>query len=216
MAEGAPRRSVLGFVLGGLLAIGFVLIAFVFELYNVPAGSMIPTLHVGDRFLTKRMARTPSRGEIAVFRYPKDPSKDFVKRVIAVGGDTIELRDGVPIVNGTPLSRRPVPGPCKYLDEGLDEGPHEYTCEAFDETSGSHTYRVYQDPSGDSPGSDSSPLRVMKVVTVPAGHYFMLGDNRDHSHDSRFWGLVSAEQMKGTAAYVVWTRATGLGRRPLD
>ncbi|HEY2745964.1 MAG TPA: signal peptidase I, partial [Polyangia bacterium] len=92
------------------------------EAFKIPAGSMIPTLQVGDHILVDKTAKHPARGEVTVFRYPNNPRIDFVKRVVAVGGDTIEIRNGQLVLNGQPVPRVHVDGPCEYDDRADDEG----------------------------------------------------------------------------------------------
>ena len=166
------------------------------EAFKVPAGSMIPTIEVGDHVFVDKLAM-PGRGDVMVFRYPKDPTKDFIKRVIAVGGDTIEIRDNVPIVNGQPIERARREGPCSYEDlGGLDDERWETRpCEAFTEELGGHRYTVYYNV-GEAP-------RSWPAVTLPPNTLYVLGDNRDNSHDSRYWGFVPAANVKGVA-FVVW------------
>ena len=151
------------------------------EAFQIPSGSSVPTLLVGDHVWVDKTAKHPSRGDNIVFIYPKERDKDFVKRVVAVGGDTIELRDdGQLVLNGAPVPRVHVDGPCAYDDdvEGIWE---KRECDAWDETLGGRTYRVIFN-------RDRLP-RAFAPVTVPAGSYYVLGDNRDNSHDSRYWGF---------------------------
>jgi signal peptidase I len=189
------RRSVL---VGAALALFVGLLclrAFVIEAFKIPAGSMIPTLQVGDHIFADKLATHPKRGDVIVFIYPREPDKIFIKRVIAVGGDTVEWRGEVPVINGKPIPRAPVEGECKYddLDYATDRW-EERTCRAFEETLEGRIWRVIQDPYSRDMG--------WKPVTVPANSFYVLGDNRDNSHDSRFWGFVPAENVKGTATRV--------------
>jgi signal peptidase I len=161
------------------------------EAFKIPSGAMIPTLQVGDHILVEKRARTPARGDVTVFKYPREPDKDFIKRVVAVGGDTIEVRDNVLVLNGKPVPRKHVDIDCRYDDFMEDLGRwEERRCEAWDETLDGRTYRVIQ---------DRSSVHSHAPVTVPEGHYYVLGDNRDNSHDSRFWGFVPPENIKGVA-----------------
>jgi signal peptidase I len=171
--------------------------AFVMEAYRIPAGSMIPTLQVGDHIWVNKMATHPKRGDIIVFKYPKEPDKDFIKRVIAVGGDTVAWEGERPVVNGRPIARAAVDGECKYEDyEEMTQRWEQRKCRAFEETLDGHSWRIYQEPTPE-PGRG-----IFMNVTVPTGSFYVLGDNRDNSHDSRFWGYVPAENVKGTAARV--------------
>lgn len=144
--------------------LAFFIRYFIVELYAVEGPSMRPTLLNGERLIVNKYIyrfNQPERGEIIVFRYPSDPSRDFIKRVIAVPGDTIEIKDGRVFLNGQ-LTNEP------YI---------------LEKTRGSY------------------PL-----ATVPAGHVFVMGDNRNNSEDSRFKnvGFVSNELIKGKAVLVFW------------
>jgi signal peptidase I len=167
------------------------------EAFKIPAGSMIPTLQVGDHLFVDKRARQPGRGDVVVFRYPKEPEKDFIKRVIAVGGDTVEWQDEIPVVNGRPVARRPLEGACSYQDYNeMNDQWEQRSCRAFEESLEGRSWRVIQDQPGSAP---------RRPVVVPAGAYYVLGDNRDNSHDSRYWGTVPPENVKGTALWVWWS-----------
>jgi signal peptidase I len=149
---------------------------FVLQAYKIPAGSMEPALLIGDHILVDKLssaARNPQRGDLIVFKYPPNPKVDFIKRVIAVGGDTVEIKDKVIYINGT----------------------------------------MMPDPWGHYQNSppiprDISPKDNFGPVTVPPDSYFVMGDNRDNSADSRFWGFVSKDKVKGVARviYFSWDR----------
>jgi len=175
------------------------------EAFKMPSGSMIPTLAVGDHLWISKTARTPARGDVIVFRYPKEPDKDFIKRVVAVGGDTIELRDQELVVNGKPVARTHVDAPCEYEDD-YEGTRQKHRCDAWDETLDGRTWRVIFD-------INRTP-HPYAPVTVPADSYYVLGDNRDNSHDSRFWGEVPAALVKGTAR-TVWWPLRGPFNRPI-
>lgn len=138
--------------------------------YKIPAGSMKPTLLIGDHILVNRQpsARTPNRGDIIVFEFPEDPEKDFIKRVAAVGGDTVEIRDKQLFVNG------------KSVEE---------------------SYIIHDD----SKIVSASPRDNLGAVKVPDSSYFVLGDNRDNSYDSRFWGVVEKAKIRGSAKIIYWS-----------
>jgi signal peptidase I len=175
--------------------------------YRIPSGAMIPTMQVGDQILAQR-GGTPGRGEVIVFRYPKDPRKDFIKRVVAVGGDTVEIREGVPVVNGQPLPREAAPADdpsCPYRDfDEMTEQWNTRPCRALREAQGARRYTVIEDHEG--------PARSFPTVSVPPGHFYVLGDNRDNSHDSRYWGTVPGELVEERAFVVYWP-AEGMGAR---
>ncbi|MFA5335240.1 MAG: signal peptidase I [Candidatus Omnitrophota bacterium] len=161
--------------------LAFVIKVFVFELYKIPSGSMIPTLLVGDRivvvkyvfgprlpFVNLRLPglREPKIGEIVVFKSPDDPKKSFIKRFVATGGDTVEIKNGKLLVNGAAVEDPP----------------------AF--------RRVYYYNRGDY-GLEGKP------VTVPKDYYFVLGDNSASSKDSRYWGFVPRSYLIGKAVLVI-------------
>ncbi|KXG75180.1 Signal peptidase I S [Fervidicola ferrireducens] len=146
------------------LIIALAIRTYIFEPMIVPTGSMIPTIQVGDRILVNKYIyrfEPIKRGDIVVFKYPDDPKQTFVKRVIGLGGDEIEIRDGQLYVNGNLLVE-------PYLKEPMigDFGPYK----------------------------------------VPEGHYFMMGDNRNNSKDSRFWEnmYVPKKLIMGKAVYRIW------------
>jgi len=146
------------------VVLAFFIRYFIVELYMVEGPSMRPTLANGERLVVNKFLyrfRAPERGEIIVFRYPRDPSRDFIKRVIAVPGDTVEIKEGRVFVNGQLLNEN-------YI---------------LEKTRGSY------------------PLS-----TVPEGHVFVMGDNRNNSEDSRFRdvGFVSKDMIKGKAIVVFW------------
>jgi signal peptidase I len=165
------------------------------EAFKIPSGSSIPTLLVGDHVFVAKNARHPSRGDNTVFIYPKERDKDFIKRVVAVGGDTVEIRDNQLILNGQPVPRVHVDGPCEY-DDLNDSVWEKRGCEAWDETLDGRTYRVI---------FDRSSVHSFRPVTVPPDNYFVLGDNRDNSHDSRFWGFVPQPLIKGVVRKIWWS-----------
>jgi signal peptidase I len=171
------------------------------EAFKIPAGSMIPTLLVGDHMFVDKRAREVQRGDVVVFAYPREPDKDFVKRVIAIGGDTVEVRDNVVWLNGVAIARRPVEGDCHYDDYDALAGHWESRrCQAFEETLDGRTWRVFQDPGR---------VQSFRPFTVPAGSFWVLGDNRDNSHDSRFWGAVPPDNYKGVARLLWWSSGEG-------
>lgn len=158
---------------------------FVVQAFKIPSGSMKPTLKVGDHLLVNKFTYgvklpftrktlvpidDPERGEIVVFTYPVDRTKDFIKRVVGVAGDTIEIRDKKIYLNNAPY----------------DDGHGVYTDELIF-------------PAAIQPRDNFGP------VTVPAGHIFVMGDNRDQSYDSRFWGFVDLKDVLGKAFMIYWS-----------
>ena len=165
--------------------------------FRIPAGSMIPALQVGDHMFADK-TKHPRRGDPTVFIYPREPSKDYIKRVVAVGGDTVEVRDNQLFVNDKPVPRVHVDQTCEYDDYFADDRRWDRrACDAWDETLDGRTYRVVFDRDG---GLHSAPR-----VTVPADSYYVLGDNRDNSHDSRYWGFVPQKLIKGIARKIWWS-----------
>lgn len=145
-----------------------------FQAFKIPTGSMEPNLLVGDHLIVNKMAFAPiRRGDIIVFKFPKDPERDFIKRVIGLPGDTIELRRQAVHVNGQPL----------------DE-PYAHFLEPA---------RGIADPVSDDVRQDYGP------VTVPPDQYFMMGDNRDNSEDSRYWGFLPKSYVKGKAEFIYFS-----------
>jgi signal peptidase I len=200
----ARRRRALGllpaFALGGgaALAVGLLLLrVFVVEAFKIPSGSMIPTLRVGDHVLVDKLAyrgQPPRRGDVAVFR--RD-DKFFVSRVVAVGGDTVALPAGKLVLNGAPVPRRERPGPCSFADVDQPAPDRvERPCLAFEETLDGRTYVVIRDPG-------VTPLEF-KTAAVPDGQFFVAGDNRDNSHDSRYYGPLPTDSLVGRVWRVWW------------
>jgi signal peptidase I len=188
---------------------------FLYEAVYIPSGSMIPTLQIGDYVVVEKWAygarlpftstaqatwSSPRRGDIVVLLAPPGNPRDddLIKRVVAVEGDTVEIREGALVLNGAPVPRRRIDGPCTYWNK-LEGGPwREEPCVAFEEKLDSHVYRSYCTPylaCGDVPPQ-----------TVPRAHVWLAGDHRDHSADSRVFGPVPVGRIKGRAwvALVSW------------
>lgn len=178
---------------------GELLKQFVVESFKHPSGSMIPTLMVGDHFFVRKLRYQPHRGDVVVFHYSKDEEKRYVKRIVAVGGDKIAVRDDVIYLNGSPIARRKLSERCTYQD--FDQTADEWTtrdCIAFEEQLGDLRYRVIQDiEAWDPPDTEEQE--------VPPGHVFLLGDNRAHSHDSRIFGAVAVNKLVGQAESIWWS-----------
>jgi signal peptidase I len=194
--------------------IALFLRAFVVEAFKIPSGSMIPTLQVGDHIFVNKFIygvrvpwtnikfgteyRKPRRGEVIVFIYPKEPDKDFIKRIVAVEGDEVEVRDNVLYINGKPVPQVADKGDCRYDDyEEATDHWEERRCDAYDETLGKNRFTVIFDKDGS--GHSSRPFKV------PPQSVFVMGDNRDNSHDSRFWGAVPYDLIKGKAMLIWWS-----------
>ncbi|MBC7467804.1 MAG: signal peptidase I [Ramlibacter sp.] len=205
----------------------FVLRSFLFEPFKIPSGSMIPTLLVGDLILvnkytyglrlpvvnTKLTAGTPpKRGDVMVFRYPPKPSLDYIKRVVGVPGDEVAYLNKKLTINGQPVSKTSVP-------EFFDEDAMRYF-KQFEEELGDKRHRLLNDDDRPAfiPGVEDFPFKQncrysVEGITcrVPEGHYFMMGDNRDNSLDSRYWGFVPDRNIVGKA-FLVWMNFSSLKR----
>ncbi len=197
-----------------LLAV-MILRSFVYEPFRIPSGSMMPTLLVGDFILVNKYdyglrlpvihteitgGEKPKRGDIAVFRYPKDESLDYIKRVIGLPGDHISYYNRRLSVNGKLVKTQLL-----ETYQGLGESSElvinqgcdniKAKCKVFNEELGETSYTMMTNP--DVRYSADGEL------FVPSGHYFVMGDNRDHSNDSRFWGFVPEENLVGKAV-MIW------------
>lgn len=205
----------------------FVLRSFLFEPFKIPSGSMIPTLQVGDLILVNKFHyglrlpvlntkvwnnHEPQRGDVMVFRYPPQPSLDYIKRVIGVPGDEVAYLNKQLTVNGQRV-------PQFKRSDFFDADQMRYTRQIGEEL-GERRYNTLNDdrrppsavPILEFPSINNcrySPEGV--VCKVPAGHYFMMGDNRDNSQDSRFWGFVPEANIVGKA-FFVWMNFSDLGR----
>jgi len=178
--------------------------AFVAEAYVIPSGSMEPTLLVGDRLVVNNAAfglripwttrrlldgRAPRRGEVVIFLDPKGSGETLIKRVVGVAGDTVSVRQGRLQVNGVPVARRFI---------GASPSGHVLP---YEESLGGVTHRIYH--LADRPGRDFAAFKV------PPGHAFVMGDNRDDSNDSRYWGPLPYSHLKGKALAVLWSFEDG-------
>ncbi|AEG93946.1 signal peptidase I [Ramlibacter tataouinensis] len=196
----------------------FVLRSFLFEPFKIPSGSMIPTLLVGDLILVNKFTyglrlpvihtrltegTPPARGDVMVFRYPPRPSLDYIKRVVGVPGDEVAYLNKRLTINGQPVPTQPVP-------DFFDQDAMRYARQ-FQESLGGKTYRVLNDEDRPAfvPGAEDYPYKQNcrysvegLVCKVPPGHYFVMGDNRDNSLDSRYWGFVPDRNIVGKAFFV--------------
>ncbi len=209
----------------------FLLRSFLVEPFKIPSGSMIPTLHVGDFILVNRYTyglrlpivnkkiiavNEPQRGDVMVFHYPNDPSIDYIKRVVGLPGDSIVYRDKQLWLNGK-LQTQTRDGDYNYVESGLNF----LHTERYQEDLSGHAHPILLNP-------EMAPIHLGNVeefsafemcsysaqemrCTVPAGHYFMMGDNRDNSRDSRYWGFVPDELIVGKA-FFIWMNFGELDR----
>ncbi|MEO6276807.1 signal peptidase I [Roseateles sp.] len=215
-----------------VILIVFLLRSFLFEPFKIPSGSMVPTLLVGDLILVNKFhygIRLPvlnkkiianndvKRGDVMVFRYPEDPSTDFIKRVVGIPGDEVSYVNQKLYVNGQLQPTQPVDN--FYDDSGMRR---EYR-PRFTEKFGDKPHQILVDQTalhsfrpdradGPFPFQENCRYTVESVTCkVPAGHYYMMGDNRDNSRDSRFWGFVPDENIVGRA-FMVWMNFGNLKR----
>lgn len=165
---------------------------FIFQAFKIPTGSMKENLLVGDHLIVNKMVYAPTqmafeksiepirpvrRKDVIVFKFPDDPQRDFIKRVIGLPGERIRIENKKVYINGKPLDEPYVH--FIYPPGGGDQ--------------------FYSDPRGDN----------MPEMVIPEGQYFVMGDNRDNSHDSRFWGTLPGDLLKGRALMIYWSYAAG-------
>jgi signal peptidase I len=202
----------------------FVLRSFLFEPFRIPSGSMIPTLEIGDLILVNKYTygirlpvinkkvvqlNDPQRGDVMVFRFPHNPTQDYIKRVVALPGDQVAYLGRQLILNGQPV-------PARSLERYLDQERMQHYAQ-YSEKLGEVDHRIIL--------SEGMGVPVMRAFvhthpdacrysaegvscTVPPGHYFVMGDNRDNSEDSRYWGFVPNENIVGRA-FFVWLTLKG-------
>ena len=207
-----------------VILVVFLLRSFLVEPFKIPSGSMIPTLLVGDFILVNKYTYGirlpvintkiaeidhPKRGDVMVFRFPLDPSTDFIKRVIGLPGDRISYKNKQVFVNDQP-AQTVTTGNYDYVEGGLNY----VNAMRLDETIDDKHHSILIDPA--RPVIDLISVKQFQFIencaynvegfscTVPPGHYFMLGDNRDRSHDSRYWGFVPDENIVGKAMVIWW------------
>lgn len=214
-----------------VILIVFFIRSFLVEPFKIPSGSMIPTLQVGDFILVNKFTygirlpivgaklvqiNNPQRGDVMVFHYPENPSVDYIKRVVALPGDTVEYHNKRLWINGVEQLQQ-ADGDYNYVETGL----RFIHAEKRLETIGEHKHAVLVNPDvptlhlnsvTDFVGRDNCSYDDDRVrCKVPDGHYFTLGDNRDNSRDSRYWGFVPDNQIVGKA-FFIWMNFSDLKR----
>jgi len=155
------------------LVLALVIRTFIVQAFKIPSGSMLPTLQIGDHILVNKFIyrfASPRRGDVIVFKYPKDESRDFIKRTIGLPNDKVEIRNRRVFINDQPINE---------------------------------PYAVHSDPNVQE--GSISPRDFFGPVVVPPGEYFMMGDNRDFSMDSRFWGFLDQDKIRGKAFLIYWS-----------
>ncbi len=203
----------------------FLVRSFLVEPFKIPSGSMLPTLQIGDFILVNKFTygirlpvvdkkiievSQPKHGDVMVFRYPNDPSLDYIKRTIGLPGDVVEYKDKRLIINGTPVATVRA-GEYGYVASGLNY----ITGQTWNEHLGEHNHIAMTQPdmppvipyqvNGDFPYRDNCSYNDHGFkCKVPEGYYFMMGDNRDASNDSRYWGFVPDRNIVGKAFMIWW------------
>ncbi len=183
--EGRARRnSLLDYAVIAVVAIGLALViqAYLVKPYRIPSPSMVDTLEIGDRVLVNRVVyhlKELEHGDVVVFRWPRNRDVVFIKRVVGLPGDRLQAKDGRLYVNGVAQEE-----PYVHKTNGVTDPTN---------------------PSGTIAGTTmSQPWGLSEEYTVPQGHYFMMGDNRTNSDDSRVWGPVPEDDLIGEAFFVYW------------
>jgi signal peptidase I len=210
-----------------VIAMVFFLRSFLFEPFRIPSGSMIPTLQIGDLILVNKYQYGirlpvanltlvelghPRRGDVIVFRYPHQPTQDYIKRVVGLPGDKIDYRERRLTINGVVVQTQPM--------EAYYDGSRAQTFRQYSEALGAMTHRIIVsdgesrpiDPAMQHTNRDACVYSAGGVsCTVPPESYFVMGDNRDNSEDSRFWGFVPDRNIVGRA-FFIWMNFGNVGR----
>jgi len=214
-----------------VILIVFLIRSFLVEPFKIPSGSMIPTLQVGDFIVVNKFTygvrlpiinqkiiplNDPQRGDVMVFRYPENPSLDYIKRVIGLPGDTVEYNHKKLLINGIEQTQQ-ADGDYNYVETNLNFvhtekrnetlGDRKHALLVNPEMPTLHLAAVAEFKGRENCDYDNELVRCR----VPEGHYFMMGDNRDNSRDSRYWGFVPDNQIVGRA-FLIWMNFSDLKR----
>jgi len=172
------------------LIAALIIRAYVIQAFKIPSGSMEDTLLIGDHFvcdLSYYRSHNPERGDIVLFKWPVDESKDFVKRIIGIPGDTIQIVNDDVYINNEKMDLKFV-GKCSLK--------HGIGADIYQETLGNVSYQILD---------QNKRYEYFGPITVPEGEYFVMGDNRDYSSDSRHWGMVKRHQIYGKPAFIYFS-----------
>jgi signal peptidase I len=214
-----------------VILIVFLLRSFLFEPFKIPSGSMVPSLRVGDFILVNKFTygvrlpvinqkilavNSPQRSDVMVFRYPENPSKDFIKRVVGLPGDTISYKDKRLTINGQLIAQEKT-----GLFTDVDERMNMRQFETYSEKLADKPHMLMVDPRAPSinlggvrefPNKNNCAYNDEGMTCkVPQGHYFMMGDSRDNSDDGRYWGFVPEQNIVGKAV-LIWMNFGALKR----
>lgn len=198
-----------------VILIVFALRSFLVEPFRIPSGSMLPSLHIGDFILVNKFSygirlpvinkkvfsvSSPQRGDVMVFRFPRNPKVNYIKRVVGLPGDTLTYINKQLSINGQPIETED-DGKYAYQQARLKGVFADQMIEIIDRS----THKILLD--------SRSKSRDLERVVVPQGHYFVMGDNRDHSNDSRYWRFVPEANVVGRAFFIwfSWKSVTGGG-----
>lgn len=196
MEENKLYENIKSFAVAIVLAL--IIRTFIVQSFHIPSGSMEPTLQIGDFILVDKVTyhfRKPERGDVVVFHFPLNEDVYYIKRIMAVPGDRIQVINGKVYINGKPLKYSPA-GVYSYIENGV-----KYTGELFHEEVPvkKGVFKDHLILKTGTAGDNTS------VFTVPPGEYFMMGDNRNNSYDSRFWGFVKRDKIVGIARIIFFS-----------